>query len=216
MKASSNESVRAMYDDSAADYDAMMDTEMELSVYADVLGRLAPRLRNLSGPVVDTSCGSGHMLARYHERHEPGRGLVGIDLSPRMAEIAKERLGDVAEVFVGDMRNLSTIDSGTAAAVISFFAIHHLDPDANAAAFAEWHRVLEPGGQLVLAAWEGTGTIDYGGAADITAFRYTEQLIRDWAVAAGFRVGRVVVEPVDGMEMDAVYLEATRQTPGED
>lgn len=34
--------------------------------------------------------------------------------------------------------------------------------------------------------------------------------IEGWARAAGFTVDRCTVEPVDDMQMDAVYLEAAR------
>ncbi len=211
MKTSSIEDVSAFYDSAASGYAQLMDGEIDLPLYADVLGRLAERLADLEGPVVDTSCGPGHMLARYHERHEPTRALVGVDLSPRMVALAGERLGDAAEVRAGDMRALPQTESGSSAAVISFFAAHHLGPTELAAAFVEWARVLRGGGQLVVAAWEGSGAIDYGEVSDVVALRYTKEQVEGWASAAGLTIDRCAVEAVDGMEMDAVYLEASKQ-----
>jgi ubiquinone/menaquinone biosynthesis C-methylase UbiE len=199
-----------MYDSSAEHYDAMMDDEIDLPVYADLFERLALRLARVPGPLVDSSCGTGHMLARYHESYEASRELLGFDLAPRMVEIAREKLRGIAAVEVGDMRQLTGVAAGSAAAVISFFALHHLDPDGASAAFAEWHRALRPGGQLVVGTWEGVGAIDYGGTADVVALRYGREVVRGWATDAGFVADRCVVEPVDGMPMDAVYLEATR------
>ena len=49
------------------------------------------------------------------------------------------------------MRLLDAVDSDSAAAVLSFFAIHHIGPEDIAGALSEWHRILAPGGQLVLA-----------------------------------------------------------------
>ncbi len=63
----------------------------------------AVSIADVDGPVVDTSCGSGHTLRRY-QQHDPGRALFGVDLSPRMVAISKETLGDAATVVVGDMR----------------------------------------------------------------------------------------------------------------
>ena len=120
----------------------MMDSEIDLPVYADTLGRLAARIVDISGPVVDTSCGSGHMLSRYGERYDVKRALLGIDLSPRMVAIAANRLGAGAEILPGDMRDLGAIESGSAAAVLSFFAIHHIGPEEVLVALQEWHRVL--------------------------------------------------------------------------
>ena len=135
MKASSDNDVRSMYDATAASYAEMMDGEIELPVYDEGLARLAAEIARVSGPVVDVSCGSGHMLQRYHELHDKERGLIGIDLSPAMVGIARERLGSAARIEVGDMRDprLST----PAAAIINFYALHHLDADSAARGLRE-------------------------------------------------------------------------------
>ena len=86
-----------MYEETADSYAQMMDTEIGLPVYADILGRLRDRIANIPGAVVDTACGSGHMLSMYHERYDSNRPLLGIDLSPRMVSIAGEKLGPNAQ-----------------------------------------------------------------------------------------------------------------------
>ena len=108
------------------------------------------------------------------------------------------------------MCSLNGIGSASVAAVLSFFALHHVDDESAARAFQEWFRVLVPGGQLVVATWEGTGHIDYGDASDIVARRYAQEEVRRRIRSAGFLVDRCVVEPVVGSEMDTVYAEATR------
>ena len=128
-----------------------------------------------------------------------------------MVALSSARLGSGAEILTGDMRDLGSIEPMSLAAVLSFFAIHHLDPDEILLALQEWRRVLRPGGQLVVATWEGTGPIDYGGESDVVALRYTEDEISNWTQAAGFVVDRCVVESVEGMPMQAVYLEGTRE-----
>ena len=206
----SPERIRSFYDDSADSYSAMMDEEIDLPMYAQALGGLAERIADLDGPVLDSSCGSGHMLERLRDRHTPGRPLLGIDLSPRMVAISRERLGDSAAVHTGDMGHLDQVSSQSCAALLSYFALHHVDLDGMRACFVEWHRVLRPGGQLLVATWEGEGPIDYGGEADIVALRYGADQVGEAARAAGFRVDECTVAPVEGMEMDAVYVEATR------
>jgi ubiquinone/menaquinone biosynthesis C-methylase UbiE len=200
-----------MYDATADSYAKVMDSEIDLPLYADVLGRLSERIASLPGAVIDTSCGSGHMLSMYRERYDQQRPLLGIDLSPRMAAIASKRLGSSAEVVVGDMRDLAAVEAGSAAAVLSFFAVHHLEPRGVRMALREWHRVLCSGGHLLIAAWEGAGAIDYGDASDIVALRYRSDEVISWARAVGFTVTRCVVEPVEEMQMDAVYLEGVRE-----
>jgi ubiquinone/menaquinone biosynthesis C-methylase UbiE len=210
MKTSPPEKVRELYEESADSYAEMMDSEIDLPVYTDILGRLAGRIVDVHGPVIDTSCGSGHMLSRYHERYDLERPLIGIDLSPRMVAISSERLGSSAQVLHGDMRSLGEVESDSAACVLSFFAIHHIGPDEVLRALREWHRVLRSGGQLVVATWEGADTIDYGEMSDVVALRYTQEEIGQWAREAGFVVDRCVVEPVEEIPMEAVYLEGTK------
>ncbi len=48
------------------------------------------------------------MLRRYHDRYDPERALIGIDLCPRMVEIASAKLDPIAMIVLGDMRNLET------------------------------------------------------------------------------------------------------------
>lgn len=210
MKPSSTDEVRRMYEDTADHYAKMMDAEIELPVYADILQRLADRLAGVAGALVDTACGSGHMLAMYHDRYEPDRELQGVDLSPKMVAIAAEKLGDEGSIFEGDMCRLAGIEDGSAAALLNFFALHHVDAGRARKAFREWHRVLKPAGQLVVATWEGAGTIDYGEFSDLVALRYGSEELRAWAEEAGFEITRLAVEPVEGFPMDAVYLEATK------
>jgi ubiquinone/menaquinone biosynthesis C-methylase UbiE len=199
-----------MYEASADSYAEMMDQEINLPVYADVLSRLEARITSAPGTLIDTACGSGHMLALYHEHHDPTRSLLGIDLAPSMVAIARERLGASGEVLVGDMRDLSIVEPDSAAAVLNFFAVHHLDVEGLRRSLREWYRVLRAGGQLVIAAWEGEGMIDYGAESDIVALRYTSGALTSLAEEVGFSVTRCVVEPVEEFPMDAVYLEGTR------
>jgi ubiquinone/menaquinone biosynthesis C-methylase UbiE len=211
MKVSPEAKVRELYEKSADRYAEMMDSEIDLPVYSDTLGRLAERIADVSGTVIDTSCGPGHMLSRYHEHHDPKRSLLGIDLSPRMVACARSRLASSAKLLTGDMRDLGSVESGSSAAILSFFAIHHIDAREIVAVLREWHRVLGRGGQLVLAAWEGTGPIDYGDESDVVALRYRKEEVATWAREADFVVDRCVVDPVEGMPMKAVYLEGTKE-----
>ena len=94
---------------------------------------------------------------------------------------------------------------------MSFFAIHHIGPEEIITALQEWHRVLRTGGQIVLAAWEGHGPIDYGGVSDVVALRYRRDEIAAWVRTVGFAVDRCLVEAVEGMSMKAIYLEGTKE-----
>ena len=211
MKPSTKDEVRNMYEETADSYDKMMETEIGLPVYSDSMGRLQERIENTPGILIDTACGSGHMLAMYHEQYDNLRSLLGVDLSPRMVAISARRLGSSARIVVGDMRDLSEVDDSSAVAVINFFSIHHLDPENVCEALREWNRVLRPGGQLLLATWEGSGSIDYGDESDIIALRYRSDELSLWVRAAGFVVTQCVVEQVEEIPMETIYLEAEKR-----
>ncbi len=210
MKLSDEDAVQNLYDETAESYSRMMDSEIELPLYADTLGRLHKRIDGLPGTIVDTACGSGHMLAMYRQRYDSDRPLLGIDLSPQMVAIARQRVGPDAELLVGDMRDLSQIDGDTAIAVLSYFSLHHVDVDGIREALGEWLRVLRPDGQLLIAAWEGSGAIDYGSQSDVIAVRYGAQELSALVRDAGFAITSCKVEVVDEIPMDAIYLEATK------
>jgi ubiquinone/menaquinone biosynthesis C-methylase UbiE len=210
MKPSSTEEVRRMYEENAAGYAKMMDAEIELPVYSELLGHLSERLADTEGALIDTACGSGHMLSMFHDRYDRNRELMGVDLAPQMVAIAAKKVGSGGSVLVGDMRRLPRVESGSAASVLNFFALHHLDPEGVRAALCEWHRVLRRSGQLVVATWEGEGVIDYGDESDLVALRYSRLELREWVEQAGFEIARCAVEPVEGFPMDAIYLEATK------
>lgn len=211
MKPSPEGEVRKLYEETADSYAEMMDSEIDLPVYLDVLGRLSTRLKDVEGSLIDTACGSGHMLSMYSDRFDHSRQLLGVDLSPRMVEIAAKKMGPRGRVVVGDMRKLAEVESGEAAAVLNFFALHHLDAAAAQDAVREWYRVLRSSGQLVVATWEGAGPVDYGEESDIVAFRYGRQELSAWVESAGFEITRCEVEPVEEIPMDAIYLEGVKR-----
>ena len=210
MKPSHSREVREMYEANADSYAEMMDEEISLPVYSELLGRLQNRMANKVGYLIDTACGSGHMLSMFRESYDDHRPVLGIDLSPRMVAIASDRLKPHGHVVAGDMRDLSMVESGSAAAVLNFFAVHHLDADGVLEAMFEWFRVLDSGGQLLVAAWEGVGAIDYGDESSIVALRYTDAELVSLAEKAGFIVMRCVIEVVEDFPMDAIYLECVK------
>lgn len=213
MKTSSNADVRGMYDQIAGSYAQMMDTEIELPIYATTLSGLAEVLVGIPGPVLDTSCGTGHLLERYRKEYDPDRALCGIDLSGQMVEQSKQRLGPDVPLSEADMRDLSQFENGSMAAVLSFFAIHHLSADEVEQAFREWQRVLGKDGRLLLASWEGSQPIDYGDAASILALRHREQDIVAWLAKAGFEVEESQQRFEREMKMNSLYLRARRREP---
>ncbi len=94
--------------------------------------------------VLDVGCGTGTLLTRLRR---PGAGLAGADLSPKMIEEAKRKLGDVADLRVADAENLPW-ESNTFDLVVNALSFHHYPHPVKA--LSEMRRVLRGGGSLVL------------------------------------------------------------------
>lgn len=138
------------------------------------------------GPVLDVGCGPGRLAGLLHER---GLQAIGVDLSPGMIEIAR-RDHPGPDYRVGSMTALDLAD-GSVGGVISWWSIIHLPRDVVPQALAEFHRVLAPGGVLVLGFHLGDEsthkTSGYGGhPMNIHVHRWTPLAMTDLAVAAGF------------------------------
>lgn len=212
MKRSTIEEIQRMYDETAGSYNRMMDSEIGLPIYSDILSRLSRSIADTKGMLLDTSCGPGHMLELYHNRYDEKRQLVGIDLSPVMIDLTNQKFeGTLIQTLIGDMRDLSRFESASAAAVISFFAIHHLNSEDLLTTFKEWSRVLCRQGQMILAAWEGTGLIDYGDEIDVVAHKYTMKEIESRLIESGFVIEYRKIEAYEDLQMDAVYLAANKR-----
>ena len=96
--------------------------------------------------VLDVGCGTGpviELLARkYPEKH-----FVGLDITPAMIEVAQSKGLPNAEFVVGDAENLPFGDGSFDALLCSNSFHHYPNPGAF---LREAHRVLHPGGKLIL------------------------------------------------------------------
>ncbi|WP_031072460.1 class I SAM-dependent methyltransferase [Streptomyces sp. NRRL WC-3742] len=136
--------VRASYDVVAEEYLARIGGELAGKVVDRAL--LGAVVEEADGGVVaDLGCGPGHVAGWLAGR---GAEVVGVDLSPRMVELAR-REHPSPEFRTGDLLALPAAD-GEFAAAVALYSVIHLEPEDLAPAFAEMHRVLRPGGVLLV------------------------------------------------------------------
>ena len=143
---------RAAFDAQAPTYDTGTGGEHARRLYPHVLAEVARAVEGGPAPrLLDLGCGTG-ALAELVLGEIPRARLSCVDLSPRMAEAARERLGGRAEVLLCDAERLPFRDGSFDAAWCNDSFHHYPDPERTA--FQAW-RVLAPGGALVVGdAWQ--------------------------------------------------------------
>jgi ubiquinone/menaquinone biosynthesis C-methylase UbiE len=105
--------------------------------------------------VVEFGCGTGRFAARLlRERLPSDATYLGLDVSPRMIELARATLGswpDRAQVLLTDGAVRLPVPEAAADRVVGTYVLDLLSPADGAAFIAEARRALRPGGALVLA-----------------------------------------------------------------
>jgi len=106
-----------------------------LALVGDVAGRR----------ILDAGCGSGPLSAALRDR---GAVVSGFDVSAGMVELARQRLGDGADLRVADLGSPLPYPDDTFDDVVASLVLHYLEDWGPA--LAELRRVLKPGGRLVM------------------------------------------------------------------
>jgi len=96
--------------------------------------------------ILDVGCGTGSHLELY-QRYKCD--LYGIDLSPSMLGIARERLGETAQLDLGDATDMPYED-GKFHLVISMLSLHEMSPQTRSGVLTEIKRVTKPDGRILL------------------------------------------------------------------
>ena len=96
--------------------------------------------------VLDVGCGTGAHLEIYQRF---GCELNGIDTSPAMLEIARKRLGEGADLRLGDASEMPYED-GSFDFVISMLVLHEMEHAERSAVISEMKRVLKESGRMLL------------------------------------------------------------------
>lgn len=113
--------------------------------------------------VLDLASGRGEPAIAAARRVAPGGRVVGVELDPGMAAMARERAAregiDNLELRVGDVERLPSLATGTFDAALARWALMYLREPV--AALTEAHRALLPGGVLVAALWAEPERVDY-------------------------------------------------------
>ncbi|MFI7615874.1 class I SAM-dependent methyltransferase [Nonomuraea terrae] len=149
MPASELASIAAYWNESADAFDDEADHGLrDPHVNAAWAQRLTDWLPDSPADVLDLGCGTGSLtLLMAQQGHRP----AGVDLSPRMIELATRKLssaGFAVPFMVGDAGDPPAAVGGPFDAIVVRHLVWTLP--APAEALARWLSLLRPGGRLVL------------------------------------------------------------------
>ncbi|MFI1499208.1 class I SAM-dependent DNA methyltransferase [Streptomyces platensis] len=192
---------RAFYDAIATDYDAHFGEHLAARpMDRAVLAGFAELVRTAdAGPVADLGCGPGRVTA-----HLAGLGLpvFGVDLSPQMVALAR-RTHPQVPFEVGAMAGLELPD-GALGGIVAWYSIIHTPQERLPELFAAFHRLLAPGGMLLLAFQAGDEPLHvaqpFGHPVALDFRRRRPDRIAGLLTAAGLEVrARTLREPDEGL-----------------
>ncbi|MEV6958972.1 methyltransferase domain-containing protein [Streptomyces sp. NPDC051207] len=188
---------RVFYDAIAEDYADRFRAEPSAPLDRAVLTAFAESV-GAGGRVADLGCGPGRVTAYLASL---GLSVHGVDLSEPMLEIAR-RDHPGLRFEQGSMLDLDLPD-GALAGVVSWYSSIHTPDDRLPALFAEFARVLAPGGYLLVAFQVGDEprTLDrpFGHPVRLDFLRRRPERITPLLSAAGLTPhSRTVREPNTG------------------
>ncbi|MGO9386936.1 MAG: class I SAM-dependent methyltransferase [Methanobacterium sp.] len=96
--------------------------------------------------LLDVGCGTGNLLLLISSKYEAS--FAGVDISPDMLEIARDKLGEKADLIVGDSENLP-FDDESFDVVTCTDSFHHYPHPGNV--LLEFKRVLKREGHIIIA-----------------------------------------------------------------
>ncbi|HEY0935171.1 MAG TPA: methyltransferase domain-containing protein [Trebonia sp.] len=152
-----------------------------------------------SGRVADVGCGAGRVTVLLSRL---GLDAFGIDLSPGMVALAR-RTYPRLRFEEGSMLALD-LPAAALGGLLAYYSIIHIPWERRPELFAEFHRVLAPGGLLMLVFQVGD---DQGHRADFQGtpvsvdwYRQRPDDVADLLRAAGFELWTTSVRQPDGNE----------------
>ena len=176
-----------------------MATSVELAYsqraeeYTELLGSMSavhPSDRTLvatwadcvEGDVIDAGSGPGHWTDFLRELEITA---LGVDQVPEFIDSARDTYPSSA-FRLGSLESLGA-DTGSVGGVLAWYSLIHYEPDTIRVPLSEFHRVLRPGGELLLGFFEGSALEKFEHAV-VPAYRWPVSVFGDELNAAGFDI----------------------------
>lgn len=195
------DSVRSTYDAVAESYarllpDAGFEAPTDRGMIEAFVNHLA---EGTAQTVVDAGCGTGRMTRLLASQ---GVDVSGIDVSAGMIAVARRNSPGLS-FEVGELADLPFAD-GRLGGVFAWYSIIHTPAHDLPRVFAEFFRVLAPGGHALLSFHVGEGARQlsraYGHDVSLEARLFTPEVIAERLADAGFDVTARLTRPPRSQE----------------
>ena len=144
------ENSKVAFNQQAATYDNDIKGQHARSLYPVILKKLSEIPYHTA---LDLGCGTGEMMRLILQQNKD-KSLYGIDLSEKMLEVAKEKLGNHVDLILSDSEQLPFSDSFFDVVYCNDSFHHYPAPDK---VLSEVYRVLKPNGIFVMCdCWQPT------------------------------------------------------------
>ncbi|OIJ66783.1 class I SAM-dependent methyltransferase [Streptomyces mangrovisoli] len=203
-------STRLFYDAVAEDYAERFRDELARRPLERALLGMFAELVGKAGPVADLGCGPGRTTGLLASL---GLDVFGLDLSESMLAIAR-RENPSLRFERGSMLELGLAD-GSLAGVVSWYSSIHTPVERLPELFAGFHRVLAPGGRLLVGFQAGDVARrherPWGHAVTLDFQRRRPADMAGWLEGAGFVLHSTTVrEPADDETSPQAFLLAQK------
>lgn len=187
-------STRESYDRLADGYAARFYDELDGMVLERALLSAFAEAVPQGAPVLDVGCGPGRTTAYLAER---GLSVSGLDLSPEMVRLARER-NQGLRFAVGSMTDLPVAD-GSLGGLLAFYSLIHIPTAGVPQVLAEWRRALLPGAPVAIAFQVGDVVRQVrehdGHDVDLAFHRRQPDQVTQLLTEAGFDSWSTTVQP---------------------
>jgi ubiquinone/menaquinone biosynthesis C-methylase UbiE len=115
-------------------WNALYERPHMMSLLPDLAGR----------DLLDAGCGHGWYAEQFVAR---GARVTGVDLSAKLLKVAQDRLGKQVALVHTSVSDLTMFEAESFDLIVSALVVHYVEDLRTM--FAEWTRVLRPGGRVV-------------------------------------------------------------------
>lgn len=198
------------FDEFAEEYASRFEN---VSSYIEQLTFFTDQIKAEKPAILELACGPGN-VTKFLKNRFPESRILGVDLAPKMIELARKALPEV-DFRVMDVRDISSI-SEKFDAVMCSFCLPFLSKDDAAKLIADCSSLLNPGGAIYLSTMEGDKNragferTSFSGDSEIYFNYHIQSDLESAFSQSEFRIVRLdrqdYLEPDGSVTIDLIFI----------